>query len=46
MKLELRRNKRFLSGLMFIGIGALSLYMARDYPMGSALRMGLISQRA
>ena len=40
MKVEIRNNKRFLSGLMFIGIGALALYIARDYPMGSALRMG------
>jgi hypothetical protein len=33
-------NKRFLSGLMFIGIGAIAIWMARDYPMGTALRMG------
>ena len=25
---------------MFIGIGAVAIYMAQDYPMGSALRMG------
>jgi putative tricarboxylic transport membrane protein len=40
MNVELRNNKRFLSGLMFIGIGGIALYIARDYPMGSALRMG------
>jgi len=40
MKVELRNNKRFLSGIMFIGIGGLAMMMARDYPMGSALRMG------
>jgi hypothetical protein len=40
MKVELRNNKRFLSGLMFVGIGAIAMLMARDYPMGSALRMG------
>lgn len=40
MKVELRNNKRFLSGLMFIGIGAIAMCIARDYPMGSALRMG------
>ncbi|HEX2827369.1 MAG TPA: tripartite tricarboxylate transporter TctB family protein [Burkholderiales bacterium] len=40
MKVELRNNKRFLSGLMFIGIGGIAMLMARDYPMGSALRMG------
>ena len=39
-KVELRANKDFLSGLMFVGIGALGIYMAQDYPMGSALRMG------
>ena len=37
---ELMNNKRFLAGLMFIGIGAVAIYMAQDYPMGSALRMG------
>ena len=30
----------FCPGLMFVGIGALGIYMAQDYPMGSALRMG------
>jgi putative tricarboxylic transport membrane protein len=39
-KVELRNNKQFLSGLMFLGIGAISIYIAQDYPMGSALRMG------
>ena len=39
-KVELRRNKDFLSGLHFIGIGALGIYLAQDYPMGTALRMG------
>ena len=37
---ELMNNKRFLSGLMFLGIGAVAISSARDYPMGSALRMG------
>jgi putative tricarboxylic transport membrane protein len=37
---ELKDNKRFLSGLMFLGIGAVAIYMAQNYPMGSALRMG------
>lgn len=40
MKVGLTQNKDFLSGLMFMAIGALGLYMALDYPMGSALRMG------
>ncbi len=40
MKVELRNNRGFFSGVMFIGIGGLAMYVARDYPMGSALRMG------
>lgn len=40
MKVELRTNKDFLSGLMFIVIGLGSIFIARDYPIGSALRMG------
>jgi hypothetical protein len=39
-KIGFFNNKRFLSGLMFIGIGAIAIWMARDYPMGTALRMG------
>ena len=39
-KVPLNENKDFLSGLHFIGIGALGIFMAQDYPMGSALRMG------
>jgi len=37
---ELMNNKRFLSGLMFLAIGAVAIWMAQDYPVGSALRMG------
>ena len=40
MKVALGDNKDFLTGIMFIGVGALGIYMAQDYPMGSALRMG------
>ena len=39
-KVPLLGNKRFLSGIMFLIIGAVSIYIAQDYPMGSALRMG------
>ena len=39
-KVELRNNKRFLSGIMFLIIGGGAIYMAQDYPMGTALRMG------
>ena len=40
MKIPLYRNKDFLAGLMFIGIGSTAMLIARDYPFGSALRMG------
>jgi hypothetical protein len=30
----------FWSGVMFISFGALAIYIAQDYPMGSAMRMG------
>ena len=40
MKVDLRRNMDFLAGLMFIGVGGLAMIISRDYPMGSALRMG------
>ena len=39
-KIPLTANKRFLSGIMFIIIGGVAIYIAQDYPMGSALRMG------
>jgi putative tricarboxylic transport membrane protein len=40
MKLALHENKNVVCGLMFVGIGALALTLAHNYPMGSALRMG------
>ena len=40
MKFDLHDNKDFLAGLLFILIGALAVVFARDYPMGSAMRMG------
>lgn len=40
MKIPLHRNKDFLAGLMFIGVGLTAMIIARDYPFGSALRMG------
>ena len=33
-------NQDFVSGLMFVGWGVAGLWIGRDYPMGSALRMG------
>jgi hypothetical protein len=40
MKLTLSNNKDFLTGALLIGFGAVGMYMAMDYPFGSALRMG------
>lgn len=40
MKTDLRNNKDFLAGLLLASIGAVGLYVALDYPFGSALRMG------
>ena len=40
MKTPLLRNPDILSGLMLVGVGAIGMYIARDYPFGSALRMG------
>jgi hypothetical protein len=40
MKLEFRNNKDFWAGMMFLGTGAGAMFIARNYPFGSALRMG------
>jgi len=40
IKFDLCNNRDFLAGLLFILIGALAVVIARDYPMGSAMRMG------
>jgi hypothetical protein len=40
MKLEIRNNKDFWAGMMFLGTGAGAMFMARHYPFGSTLRMG------
>lgn len=40
MKLELRSNKDFWSGIMLIVFGAGAMFVARGYRFGSALRMG------
>jgi hypothetical protein len=37
---NLRNNKDFFAGLMFIVIGTGAVFIARDYPIGSATRMG------
>ena len=38
--MKLPDSKDFWSGLMLIAIGAVAVVMARDYPFGTALRMG------
>ena len=40
MQLKIKSPEDFWSGLMFIAIGVTAMYVSRDYPMGSALRMG------
>jgi hypothetical protein len=37
---QLLARKDVLAGLMFIGVAALGLYLSRNYPIGTALRMG------
>lgn len=41
MKLAFRNNKDFWAGLVvFAGTGAGAIFIARDYPVGTTLRMG------
>jgi Tripartite tricarboxylate transporter TctB family len=40
MNLEWRTNKDLWAAIMYISTGALGMWIARDYPFGSALRMG------
>jgi hypothetical protein len=40
MQVRIRNLQDFWSGMFFIGLGALAIYLSRDYPMGSALEMG------
>ena len=40
MQLNLRNNKDLWAGVMLIGIGAAAMLIARNYPFGTALRMG------
>lgn len=39
-KIHIRSPKDFFAGLLFLFFGGVAAYVARDYPMGSALRMG------
>lgn len=38
--MKLRSQRDFGAGLMFIGFGVAAILIARDYPMGTAMRMG------
>lgn len=40
MKLGVRENQDFWSGVMLIVVGMTAIVMARNYPFGTALRMG------
>ena len=40
MKSDLLGNKDFLAGIVFVLIGLLAVAVARDYPFGTAMRMG------
>lgn len=40
MKSNLLDNKDFLAGLLFLTFGVLTIYFAREYPMGWVERMG------
>lgn len=40
MGAAIRNTTDLLAGLMFIGFGAAAIVLGRDYPMGSAMRMG------
>ena len=40
MSIPIRSPRDFGAGLIFLFFGVLAAYIARDYPMGSAVRMG------
>lgn len=40
MQFEIRANKDFWAGAMLIGTGIVTVVMAKDYPFGTATRMG------
>lgn len=40
MKFDWRYNRDFFAGLLYILTGVVAMVIARDYPFGSALRMG------
>jgi hypothetical protein len=40
MKVALRDNQDFWAGIFLIVVGAVAIYIAREYPFGTSLRMG------
>lgn len=40
MSIQIRNPRDFYAGLLFLFFGVVATWFARDYPMGSALRMG------
>ena len=40
MRLQIKNPQDFWCGILFMALGALAIYLSRDYEMGSALRMG------
>ena len=40
MKLTIKNPQDFWCGLLFLALGALGIYLAKDYEIGSALSMG------
>jgi hypothetical protein len=40
VKPDLWNNRDFLAGLLFVVLGGLAVALARDYPIGSTMRMG------
>lgn len=40
MRLEIKNPQDFWCGILFLAIGALAIFLSRDYTMGNALDMG------
>ena len=40
MKPDLRNNRDLIAGLLFVVLGGLAIILARDYPLGTTMRMG------
>jgi len=40
VQFKIKSQEDFWAGLMFIGFGLIAIVVARDYPMGTAMRMG------